>query len=141
MPVEYSMSGTWKNLGYEKEQLMYQSSTMLRAGACEYELKYTVEEKHREAYFTQRDMFLGALLPSKDKPQRAFQKMPGDSCVLRGTYLEFGTRGSGTFGWINQGVDIKTGDPVAIKELRVSSPRSRLEAMSEMNVGKQFLVR
>ena len=61
--VEHSMSGIWEKLVYEKEQVMYQCSTMLRAGVCEYELEYTVDEKHREAYFTQRDALLRTISP------------------------------------------------------------------------------
>ena len=38
-PVKYDKSDVWKTLGYFNEQLMYQVSTMLRAGVCEYELK------------------------------------------------------------------------------------------------------
>ena len=96
--VEYSMSGTWETLEHEKEQLMYQPSTVLRAGACEYEFEYIVEKEHRGAYFEQRDVFLRAILPSKGEPLYSF--LPGDNYVLRGEYLEFGTLGSGTFGWI-----------------------------------------
>ncbi len=87
-----------------------------------YELEYTIEVKHREAYFDQRDAFLETLPLSNDSLQH-FLKVPGDSYVLRGRYLEFGTQGSGAFGWITQGVDTKTA--IAIKELRIDSRKSR----------------
>lgn len=66
--------------------------------------------------------------------------MPGDGSVRRERYLEFETQGNGKFGWISQGVDIKTGNLVAIKELRISSHQSHLEAIAEVNMGYRFLV-
>ncbi len=137
--VGYKMAGVWEELKCQQTQLLYQSCTMLRVGACEYELQYTLEEKHIEAYLNQRDGFL-VKIPASEVIQPPFRVMPGDSCVPRGRYLEFGTHGSGAFGWINQGVDTKTGDPVAIKELRITNPRSRLDTMMEVNMGRQFLV-
>ena len=138
--VKLKMGTTWIVLEDGMERLMHQPATVLRVGACEYELEYTVEEVHREHYFQQRDAFLDPISSSRGQFQSIFRQMPGDSYVQRGTYLEFGTLGSGTFGWITQGVDIQTGDPVAIKELRISSRRSRLEAMDEVNMGRRFLV-
>ena len=142
VPVEYSRDGVWETLEFENEQLMYQSSTILRAGICEYELKYTVEEKHRDAYFQQRTAFLKTILsPNHDFQKPTIQKIPGDKCVPRGRYLEFGTQGSGAFGWITQGVDIETGNPVAIKELRITSRKCSLEVRAEATIGRRFLVR
>ena len=141
VPVELKTNGAWKALEFDEEQLIHQPVTMLRAGTCEYELEYTVEETHREAYFEQRDSFLGVVQPGTDKPQRAFQRLPGDHCVIRGNYVEFDTQGSGTFGWITRGIDITTGDPVAIKELRIRSKKDRLQVEAEASVGNQFLVR
>lgn len=65
--------------------------------------------------------------------------MPGDSYVLRGQYLELETRGSGAFGWITRGLDTKTGDPVATKELRIEA-RNKSEVMAEVNMGTRFAV-
>ena len=140
VPVEYSIGGIWRKLERGEQQLMYQSSTLLRAGLCEYELEYTIEEKHKEAYLKWRNIFVDEIAPSTASLLRPFCKMPGDSCVPRGRYLEFETHGFGAFGWINQGADTKTGNPIAIKELRISSPGSRHEVMAEVQVGRRFLV-
>ena len=137
VPVEYNINGVWGKLEHEEEHLIYQCSTTIRAGACEYELEYTIKEKHRGAYFKQRNAFLETVAPSQE---RAFEKLPGDSCILRGRYLEFQTQGSGAFGWINQAVDTKTGDPVAIKELRITSRGTQREATEEVKLGHRFLV-
>ena len=138
--VEFKMGSVWEKLEYKEEQLMYQPATMLRAGACEYELEYTIAEKHRDSYLRERNHFLEKISLSKHYVQVAFQKMPGDSYVQRGRYLEFGTQGSGAFGWITQGVDTKTGEPIAIKELRIDKPGSRVEVMAEVSMGRRFLV-
>jgi hypothetical protein len=141
--VEFKSGGTWGSLEYGEEHLLHQPATMLRVGGLEYELEYTVKEVHREAFFQKKAIFLQKPFTGRVPPQPfrpPFQKLPGDSCVPRGRYLEFGTQGSGAFGWISQGVDTKTGDPVAVKELRVDSKRSRAGALDEVAFGKRFLV-
>lgn len=139
--VEFRIDGVWHKLGFQEEQLMYQRATMLRAGKCEYELEYTIEEKFRETYFRQREKFLGEVYPSQKAYTRAFKRLPGDSSVLRGRYLEFDTRGSGTFGWITEGLDTKTGNPIAIKEIRIARPKDRSNVTAEVKMGTQFVVR
>lgn len=140
VPVEYRLGDKWVKLEYDEEHLIYEPSIRIRAGMCEYELEHTVEEKYRALYFEKRDRFLRAQLQGnlelKIKP---LQRMPGDSYVLRGQYLELETRGSGAFGWITQGVDTKTGDPVAIKELRIEA-RNKSEVMAEVHMGTRFTV-
>lgn len=138
--VEFKTGGMWEKLEYGEQRLMHQHATMLRAGACEYELGYIIEEKQRRSYFKERDAFLERIHPNKNYVPPSFQKLPGDSCVQKGNYIEFGTQGSGGFGWITQGVDIKAGNPVAIKELRVNNHRSHLAAMAEVNMGRRFSV-
>lgn len=139
VPVEFKAGGTWEKLEYREDRLMHQPATTLRVGTCEYDLEYIVEEKHRTSYFAQRDAFLESISPNKELLPQPFQKMPGDSYVLRGRYLEFETQGSGTFGWITQGLDTKTGDLIAIKELRISNPRMSLAIKAEVKIGKCFL--
>ena len=140
-PVEYRLADKWVKLEYDEEHLIYEASIRIRAGICEYELEHTVEEKCRASYFDRRDKELDAQLPGTDEfKMRPLQRMPGDSYVLRGQYLELETRGSGAFGWITQGLDTKTGDLVAIKELRVEA-RNKSEIMAEVKMGKRFTVR
>ncbi len=140
VPVEYRMGGKWVKLEYDEEHLLYETSTRIRAGKCEYELEHTVEEKYRISYFKKRLKFLEAQLPGNHQLKiRPLQRMPGDSYVLRGRYLELETRGSGAFGWITQGLDTKTGDLVAIKELRIES-RNNSEVLAEVSMGTRFTV-
>ena len=139
-PVQYRSGGKWVKLEYDEEHLVYEASTKIRAGMCEYELEYTVEEKYRMLYFEKRDMFLEAQLPGNNHFQiKPLQRMPGDSYVPRGRYLELETRGSGAFGWITRGLDSKTGDLVAIKELRIEA-RNKFEVLAEVSMGTRFTV-
>lgn len=139
-PVEYRLGGKWVKLEYGEEHLVYEPSTRIRAGMCEYELEHTVEEKYRMLYFEKRDRFLEAQLPGNNQLKiRPLQRMPGDSYVLRGRYLELETRGSGAFGWITRGLDTKTGDLVAIKELRIEA-RTKSEVLAEVSMGTRFTV-
>lgn len=139
-PVEFQKGGTWEKLEYNEQRLLYLPATMLRAGLCEYELEYTIEEKHRESYFEQRDAFLRAVLPRRGGLPKSFRKLPGDRYVQRGKYIEFETQGSGAFGWISQGADTETGHPVAIKELRITTRWQRAEAVAEVGIGRRLHV-
>lgn len=141
VPVEFSKNGVWETLGLMKEYLMFQSSTIIRAGMCEYELQFTVEEKHRAAYFHQRDQFLEGYSSSICGFQPpVFKKLPGDICVVRGRYLEFATKGTGAYGWVTQGVDLETGNPIAIKEIRISRKYTIDEIKEELGIGRRFVV-
>ncbi|MCJ1391563.1 hypothetical protein MMC18_004427 [Xylographa bjoerkii] len=138
VPVEHRSGDKWVKLEYNEKHLIYESSTRIRAGMCEYELEYTVEEKYRALYFEKRNMYLDTQLSAKsDFEIRPLRRMPGDNYVLRGQYLELETQGSGAFGWITQGLDTKTGDVVAIKELRVKA-RQKSEVMTEVSMGTRF---
>ena len=139
-PVESKVGGRWKNLEYKEERLLYEPVTVLRAGRCEYELAYIIYKQQRAEYFNQRDALLRRLSSGSARTPESFNKLPGDSFVQRGRYLEFETQGYGAFGWVTDGVDAKTGDPIAIKELLISSYRNRIEAVAEVNIGKRFVV-
>ena len=140
VPVEYRLDGKWIKLEFDEKYLVYERSTRIRAGICEYELEHTVEQKDRTLYFEERDKLLKAQLPeNKGFKIRPLERMPGDNCILRGQYLELETRGSGAFGRITQGLDTRTGDLVAIKELRIEA-RNKSEVMAEANMGTRFTV-
>lgn len=137
VPVEYKIGHKWVKLSHEEEFLIYETSIRIRAGVCEYDLEHMVDDEHKETYFAQRDRFLVGGNP--ELPEKPLQRMPGDRYISRGQYLELETRGSGSFGWITQGLDTKTGDPVAIKELRIDK-RTKSEVMAEVKMGTRFTV-
>ncbi len=139
--VDYYTSDGWKSLKLDERRLMNQNSTMIRAGACEYELVYTIPPEHRVAFFDRRDAFLEAKLLSNGQAARPLRKLPTDPSTLRGDYLEFDICGVGAFGWITHGVHIKTGNAVAIKELRIQDRRTASTAMAEVEMGKRLKAR
>ncbi|MCJ1400069.1 hypothetical protein MMC11_003272 [Xylographa trunciseda] len=139
--VEHNIGGSWKELAYLERQLMFSKSAIIRAGQCEFELEHTLNVEQRDSYLYMRDSYINDLLDSNNtRLYPPLQILPGDICVQRGRYIEFETRGHGTFGWINQGVDTKTGDIVAIKELRIKNHLDRKEVSLEVDIGRRFHV-
>lgn len=138
VPTRYRLGDKWIELSDGEEFLLFESLIRIRAGACEYDLEHIVDDDQRELYFNARDRFLmGKNINMLSKP---LQKMPGDKYTPRGPYLEFETRGSGTFGWITQGLDTRTGDLVAIKEVRIDA-KTKAEVIAEVQIGTRFTVR
>lgn len=45
-PLETNIGGNWESLEPEQETLVYQSSTMLQVGRCQFELQYTIGETY-----------------------------------------------------------------------------------------------
>ena len=140
MPVEYKVYDSWEKLELNEKYVLHRPSTKIRAAKCEYELEFTVEQKDREAYCIARDAFLKLISPG-GPVQHAIRRIPGDSCIVRGKYLDLESQASGAFGWITQGVDTKTGDFVAIKELSVKHSGDEDEVRTEVEMGTQFRVR
>lgn len=140
-PVKFRNGRVWESLAFQEQRLMHQPVTVLRAGSCDYELEYTVSQEHRDHFLRARDQFFQSSVDTSNLLEsRLFRYLPGDSGVLRGRFLEFETQGSGTFGWVSQGVDTFNGDPVAIKELRITDSRVRATVMEEVDFGRQFSV-
>ena len=106
----------------------------------------TKQSQAKKAHFQgtkgyMRDDYIKELLGSSNiNLYPPLQVLPGDNCVQRGRYIEFETRGHGTFGWINRGVDTKTGDLIAIKELRIKNRLERKEVGEEVEIGRRFQV-
>ena len=141
VPVEHNIGGNWETLANTERHVLFSKSVIIRAGQCEFELEHTLDVEQRDAYLHMRDEYIRELLDtSSTKLNPPLQILPGDRCVQRGRYIEFETRGHGKFGWINQGVDTKTGDMVAIKELRIKNPSERKEVGLEVNIGRRFHV-
>ena len=139
--VEHNIGGSWNKLAYLERQLVFSKSALVRAGQCEFELEYTLNPEQRGDYLAMRDSYFQDALENSNKTlYPPLQILAGDSCVQRGRYIEFETRGYGTFGWINQGVDTKTGNLIAIKEVRIKTRLERKEVGKEVDIGKRFHV-
>lgn len=122
--LETHINGNWEPLAPGQGRLMFQRCTMLRAGRCEFELQYTINEDGREAFLAQRNLFIQNRLVPKTDVHDSFAYIPGDDITIRGRYLHLRTQGRGTFGWISQGVDTRSGHLIAIKEVRLENRRS-----------------
>lgn len=135
--VECRTGNEWVSLNDGEEFLIFETLVRIKAGTCEYDLEHIVSAEERELYFCARDRLL-VKGPNEIMPM-LLKKMPGDKYISRGQYLELETQGSGTFGWITQGLDTKTGDPVAIKEVRVNKS-NKVEVIAEVKIGTYFTV-
>ena len=136
-PVHYNVGGVWKELSYPSEKLLYQTATTLRLGPFDYELTYTIQEAQRDEYFFRRNRFFEEI-SSEALPAAHLQKLHLDQYTLIRDILVFETKGSGSFGWVNIGVDTNTGDPVAIKELRITNKSAANAFLHEVAFGEQF---
>ena len=138
-PVLYNVGGVWKDLSYPSEKLLYQTATTLRLGPFDYELVYTVQDTQRTEYFFRRNRFLEEI-SSEALPPAHLQKLHLDQYTLIRDILVFETKGYGSFGWVNIAVDANTGDPLAIKELRITNKGAADAFLHEVALGKQFSV-
>ena len=138
--LEYNLGDGWQDLEYSKRRLLHQRSVSLKAGQCEYAFEYTVREVDREDYWNQRDRFLALTTGNEANAHPSRRIPPGGGGVQRGRYIELGTQGSGTFGWVSKGADTQTGDLIAIKELRIRDWGARQATMNEVKMGKRFIV-
>lgn len=140
-PLETNIGGNWESLEPEQETLVYQSSTMLRVGRCQFELQYTIGETYREAFLAQRNTFISRKLNPSSNIYEYSTYVPGENITVRGRYLQLATRGHGTFGWISQGFDTRTGQLIAIKELRIEKKKDWRVIKDEIEMGRRFQVR
>lgn len=140
-PVYYNIAGVWKELMHPSEKLLYQTATMLRVGPFEYELLYTVQENERQSFFQYRNAFLEKLSPGSALPPASMWKLHLDQHTMSQRFLVFETTGSGSFGWVNRAVDTDTGDPVVIKELRITKKSEGDDFVHEVTTGERFKVR
>ena len=138
-PVRYNVGGVWKELSYPSEKLLYQTTTTLSLGPFTYELVHTFQEAQRDEYFFMRNRFLKKL-SSEALPAAHLNKVHLDQYVLIRDILVFETKSCGSFGWVNIAVDTNTGDPLAIKELRITNKDTAVAFLREVAFGKRFSV-
>ncbi|KAI9677073.1 MAG: hypothetical protein M1817_006912 [Caeruleum heppii] len=137
LELETHINGNWEPLAPGQEQLIFQHSTMLRAGRCEFELQYTIDKDGRKAFLEQRSLFIDHWLKPQTDVYDSFTYVPGDDITIRGRYLQLRTQGHGTFGWVSQGVDTQSGHLIAIKEIRLESRRSWPAIKDELDIGRR----
>ena len=140
-PVYYNIAGVWKELAYPSEKLLHQTTTEFRLGPFEYELVYTIQEHERKRFFEYRNAFLEKMSPTSALPPASMWKLYLDQYTLIQRFLVFETTGSGSFGWVNRAVDTDTGDPVVLKELRLTNKSESDGFVHEVAMEERFEVR
>ncbi len=139
-PVYLNLAGTWHELEYQSEKLLYQTTTTIKLGPFEYDFEYTVEEYERESFFKCRNAFLRKMSIDLPLPPKSMWKLHLDKHKIIQHFLVFETVGSGTFGWVNKAMNIDTGEMVVLKELPVTSTRTRNAFLEEVAWGESFRV-
>ena len=146
-------NNSWENFGLGEDKPLYRTSSWLRAGRCDYELRYTVNPSQREQLLAQRDQILGV----KDDfniqtPQNATEVeitlprlpvltyVPGDAMWTNSRYVRLGTIGSGGFGYIREGFNINTCRRIAIKELRLQKNYDCELLLNELDIMRKLQV-
>ena len=138
--LEANIGGKWMSLEPKQEILVYQSSTLLRVGLCELEIQYTIGETDREAFLAMRNSFIKKWLVPPSDIYKYATHIPGESLTVRGEYLQLATRGHGTFGWISQGFNTRTGQLIAIKEFCIKKKEDWITIQNEIEMGRRFQV-
>ena len=139
--LETNIGGRWELLEPGHERLIYQRSTTVRAGSCDFEIQYVIRNGGREAFLADRDLYIKNQL---DPPTNAYKHVtfiPGDNAPINGQYLQLATRGRGTFGWLSQSIDTRSGRLLAIKEVRIVSASSWREVEAEVEMTRRMQVR
>ena len=139
--LESYVGSEWRAV--EESRLIYEKSTMLRAGDCEYRLNYAFEDGHKSAFIAARNEFVKEYFsgPESTDQFELFNYLPGSNAQIIGDkLLRFGTQGTGTFGWVDQGLDMKTGNVLAIKEMRLKTQREWSAINQERKIGMKFEV-
>ena len=73
-------------------------------------------------------------------PPKSMWKLHLDKHKIIRHFLVFETVGSGTFGWVNKAMNIDTREMVVLKELPVTSTRTRNAFLEEVAWGESFRV-
>ena len=62
---------------------------MFHVDTCEYKVKYTIENKHKQSYLKQRNKFLKLIKLTKKNISSFFQKLFEKRYVQKENYIEF----------------------------------------------------
>ena len=139
--LKYFASGQWEQLEAGSTKLLYMKTTLIQAGICAYALSYIINEKDRQDLLRLRRQYIEKFGSYRTEIFRQFSGLPGDQILETNHFVQYETKGAGSFGWVNQGLDKTTGNVVAIKELQIMPGRSPWEIVkSEVKIGKRFQV-
>ena len=131
-PISILYDGEWVSLGMRQARVLYQPVTRLKFGGLEYELRYTVSEEDIENFVDLRDDFIQRATGCS--PSVPWTIPPFASFEKRGPVLFSRSLGHGTFTITSRGVDSRSGDVLAIKELQLKSTGDFRRATQEVQV-------
>ena len=142
-PVKYFVNDQWVELLDGDTHVLFQRINRLRFSRHDYDLLYTLPQEPATLgkFHGIRDTYLKTHFSYRPLSQREVPGIP-PRCGFQKIHniLIFNTAASGGFGWVCNGVDVTTGDPVAIKELRVKSKHEIQPTIHELRAGRDFQI-
>lgn len=135
-PVSYFVKGKWVELRHPAELVLFKQEDIIRVDDHEYILIFTLPSEIKEEYFKARERWCVDILGYAMPPPKLW---PG-SINLLGDNLTGNTIGSGAFGWISSGIRWSTGEPIAIKEVKITQTTDQASVRDEGNLGLSLQV-
>jgi hypothetical protein len=140
--VEYYVNGQFKTLAFPSRHVLCEQTNRLRLGDCEYDLIYTVADHLQKGFMAYNAEVLERFGHGRyDGPSPGIQTFPPKNGFTKsGEVLICSTLSYGGQGWVFAGVEMASGEPVAVKEISVKSTKQFRQASSEWEYGKSFQV-
>ena len=142
-PITYESGaeGVTITLKSGESHVLYQKLNRFSFGKLRFNLVYedlndtqlAAVTKHRDRFFEQRGI---------PQPHPCLSMIPRPGHVLRGSAVFHTTFGQGGFGHVHAAVDVKTGDPLAIKDMWINNAHhaKHPEVIAELYVSQGFQV-
>ncbi|KAF7509015.1 hypothetical protein GJ744_008410 [Endocarpon pusillum] len=120
-PVElFIEQDGWISLQRVEQRALYQPINLIRLGEYRFDLVYALPQGKNQIndYLAGKHEFFHEKLETQI-PKKFPWLIPSETYSILGHVLSYNTLTYGGFGWISNGIDIITGDPVAIKEISI----------------------
>jgi hypothetical protein len=141
-PVQYKVDGMWKDMKYPSQHVIYQHINRLRLGDCEYDLIYTISEELRKEFLDIQTEYLRSysigFKPTEYSGSWTFP--PEGGFLKQGPVLMCTSLSYGTFGWVSVGIEVDSGDLVAVKEVAIKRKSDQAQICLEEEIGRSFKV-
>lgn len=139
-PVLLYTDGEWIALRYPAKRVLHLRSNKIRLGQYEYDLIYTVSLTGTHEFFAGRNAYMRIFSDRPSPPGNLWSVPPNAGFSKMGSIYVCSTKACGGFGWVYEGVDSLTGDPVAVKELAIKDKTVRDQVLAEAQMGQTFQV-
>ena len=138
--VHFYVDGEWNALSYPAKRVLHLRSNKLRLYQYEYDLVYTVSPAETPDFLATRSAQILAYSNQTSLSDNLWSVPPNAEFRKVGSVYVCQTRACGGFGWVCEGVDSLTGDPVAVKELAIKNRAVRDQVFAEAEIGKALQV-